>query len=69
MGLHVLLFKVEFLPSKEIVICFNESSVKLMKSAFYLMLKTLFVLEIFQFCPDFLVKRKNDMVGKLRLTS
>ena len=34
---------------KIVLICFNESSLKMMKNAFCLMLKALFVLEIFTF--------------------
>ena len=37
-------------PSKKIVfICFNENPLKVMKSAFYFILKALFVLKIFKF--------------------
>ena len=39
-----------FSPSKKVVfICFSESPLKAMKTAFYFMLKALFILEIFQF--------------------
>ena len=37
-------------PSKKfILICFNESSLKMMKNAFYFILKALFILKIFKF--------------------
>ena len=32
-------------------ICFNESPLKMMKNAFYFILKVLFVLKIFKFLP------------------
>ena len=37
------------LPNKIPFICLNESPLKMMKNAFYFILKTLFVLEIFKF--------------------
>ena len=44
------MFKVGFSLSKKVVfICFNERPFKVMKNAFYFMLKALFVLEIFTF--------------------
>ena len=39
------------LPKKNFFICFNESRLKIMKNAFYFILKALFVLEIFKFLP------------------
>ena len=45
----LLLFK------KNCIICFIESPLKMMKNAFYFILKALFVLNIFKFCHDFLV--------------
>ena len=42
--------KVGLSPSKKnYFICFNDSPSKMMKNAFYLMLKALFVLKIFKF--------------------
>ena len=42
--------KVGLSPSKKnCVICFIESPLKMMKNAFYFILKTLFVLKIFKF--------------------
>ena len=38
-----------FLPKKFLFICFNESPFKMMKNAFYFILKALFVLKIFKF--------------------
>ena len=37
------------LPKKFLFICLNESPLKLMKNAFYFILKALFVLKIFKF--------------------
>ena len=37
------------LPKKNIFICFNESALKVIKNAFYSILKALFVLKIFKF--------------------
>ena len=46
----VILLKVGLLSSKNIcVICLIESSLKMMKNAFYFILKALFVLKIFKF--------------------
>ena len=45
----------------------TESSLKMMKNAFYLTLKALFVLKIF--CLDFLVMRKNSLIRKINLIS
>ena len=36
-----------------------ESPIKMMKNAFYFVLKALFVLEIFTFCPEFFVMLKT----------
>ena len=42
--------KLRLLPSKKVpFICYNENALKLMKNAFYFMLKVIFVLEIFTF--------------------
>ena len=46
----VLVFKVGLSPSKKkVIICFNHSPSKMMKNAFYFILKALFVLKIFKF--------------------
>ena len=37
------------LPKKNLFICFNDSPSKMMKNAFYFILKALFVLKIFKF--------------------
>ena len=43
-------FKVGLSPSKKIFfICFNDSPWKMMKNAFYFILKALFVLKVFKF--------------------
>ena len=45
-----VIFKVELSPSKKFfVVCFNESPLKMMKNAFYFILKALFILKIFKF--------------------
>ena len=36
-------------PEKYLFICFNKSPLKMMKNAFYFILKALFVLKIFKF--------------------
>ena len=40
--------KVGLSPSKFFLVCFNDSPSKMMKNAFYLILKALFVLKIFK---------------------
>ena len=50
-NLHI--FKVRLWPSKK-NICFNDSPSKMMKNAFYLILKALFVLKILKFLSWFL---------------
>ena len=53
-------FKVRLPPSKKIcVICLIESPLKMLKNAFYFILKALFVLKIFKF-----LSRPFDHVGK-----
>ena len=49
-NLSIANFKVGLSPSKNILFYFfNESSLKMMKNAFYFILKALFVLKIFKF--------------------
>ena len=49
-NLRIIYFKVRLSPSKnDCVIYFIESPLKMMKNAFYFILKTLFVLKIFKF--------------------
>ena len=43
-----------YLPKKNCVICFDESPLKMMKNAFYFILKVLFVLKIFKFLSSLL---------------
>ena len=50
-----LFFEVGLSPSKKIVICLIKSPLKMMKNAFYFILKALFVLKINNFCLDFLI--------------
>ena len=57
-------------PFKNVVfICFNEISLKVMKNAFHFILRALFVVKIFNFCPDFLghVGKRLDRKGKVNL--
>ena len=50
----VILFCIKFGPShSNVFICFNESLSEMMKSAFYLILKALFVIKIFEFSERF----------------
>ena len=61
-------FKVGPSPSKKFFfICFNNSPSKIMKNAFYFILKALFVLKIFRFVLTFWACRKNDSIRKIRL--
>ena len=55
------------LLKKCVFIYFNESHLKVMKDAFYLMSNTLPLLEYLQFCPDFLFMYKNGLIRKLWL--
>ena len=48
---------------------YNITILKMMKNAFYFTLKALFVLEIFNFCLEFLDKYKNGLIRKVRLIS
>ena len=41
----------------------------MMKNAFYFLLEGLFVITIFQFCLDFWVMYKSDLIRKIRLIS
>ena len=41
---------------KKCLICLNESPLKMMENSFYFILKALFILSIFKFLSDFLVK-------------
>ena len=46
-------FKVGLSPSEKVgFICCNGRPLNMIKNAFYFMLKALFVLKIFKFCPD-----------------
>ena len=58
------LFKVGLSPSKiTYFICFNKSSLKLIKNAFYFISKTLFVFKIFKFFDTtFWSCRKNGLI-------
>ena len=58
-------------PSKKIYfIHFNEMTLKMMKNAFYFMLKALFILTILKFFALTLQScRKNGLIRKIRLIS
>ena len=49
LSVHLSLKSDSHLPKKICVICLIESPLKIMKNAFYFMLKALFVLKIFKF--------------------
>ena len=53
------------LPKKVFFICLNESPLKMMKNAFYFMLKALIVIKIF----NFLLMWENGLIGKIWLIS
>ena len=55
------------LPRKNCFICFNDSPSKMMKNAFYFILKALFVLKMFNFLSRILGMEKNDLIGKITL--
>ena len=59
-------FKVGPSPSKKF--CFNDSLLKKMKSAFYFILKDLFIIKTFKF-GLFWSCRKNDLIRKISLIS
>ena len=46
---YQILLKVGLSPSKKKIICFNDSPSKMMRNAFYFILKALFLLKIFKF--------------------
>ena len=53
-GCWLLGIKVRLSPSKKIcVICLIESLLKMMKNAFYFILKAIFILKIFKFLSQF----------------
>ena len=55
---------------KKIFICFNDSPSKMMKNAFYFILKVLFVLKMFKiFVLTFWGCSKNGLIRKIRLIS
>ena len=47
----------------------TEKPLKMMKKAFYFTLKALFVLKIFTFCIDFLIRYENGLIRNTRLIS
>ena len=47
----------------------TEKPLKMMKRAFYFTLKALFVLKIFTFCIDFLIRYENGLIRNTRLIS
>ena len=60
--------KIELLPSLKVAfICLNESSLKMMRNAFYFMFKVLFVLKIYTFSPDFRSSRPEVFYKKCLL--
>ena len=64
----VLAFKGGLSPSKKVnFTCFNGSTLKVMKSAFYFMLKAIFVLDIFTFLSSLFgyVEKRLDQKAKV----
>ena len=47
----------------------TESPLKIKRNVFYFTLKALFVLKFLNFCLDFLVMQKNDLIRKIKLIS
>ena len=70
-NLKLFVFKVGLSSSKKIrVICLIESPLKIMKNAFYFILRALSVLKIFKFLSYlFWSFRKNGLIRKIILTS
>ena len=71
-NLSIANFKVGLSPSKNILFYFfNESSLKMMKNAFYFILKALFVLKIFKFLSWHLghVEKTAYIIKKIKLIS
>ena len=65
-----VLLKVGISPSKKnCVTCFIESPLKIVKNAFYFILKLLSFSRYLSFCHDFWSCRKNGLIRKIRLTS
>ena len=59
-------FKLDSRFPKEVcIICLIENPLKVIKNAFYFILKALFVLKIFKFSS----RRKNGLIRKIGLTS
>ena len=71
--LHILLQSClnseSHLPKKNCVICFIESPLKMVKNAFYFILKLLSFSRYLSFCHDFWSCRKNGLIRKIMLTS
>ena len=66
----IIIIKIGLSPFKKKFIYFNDSPSKMMKNAFYFILKALFVLKMFNFvCLDFFVMYKNGLIGKISLIS
>ena len=62
--------KVGLSPCKKnLFICFNDSLSKIMKNAFYFILKALFVLKIFNFLSWLYGNVKNSLIRKIILIS
>ena len=62
--------KVGLLPSEKVCfICFNKSLLKIIKNAFYFILKAPFVLKIFKFLSRLFDHIKKGLIRKIRLIS
>ena len=56
------------LSSSKKIICFSDRLLKIMKNAFYIILKAFFVLKIFRLLSwIFGLKKKNGLIRKIRL--
>ena len=65
----LLLFSLET-PCCTFFVCVTESSLKMMKNAFYFILKALFVLKLFRFLSWLFGHiEKNDLIRKIKLIS
>ena len=61
-------FKVGLSPSKKIcVICYDKSSLKMIKNTFYFILKAHFELRVYKFFLDAWSYRKNGLIRRIRL--
>ena len=65
--LFISILKLDSHLPNQFFLCFNESPLKLVKNAFYFILKALFVLKIFRFLLTFWACIPNSLIRKVRL--